>query len=72
MYTFSISLQPTQAEEGMGHFFMFSMVVTDLCIPGWIATPQKVEELSSNLSQVEVGRDTTIVFEVFGNSTYRF
>ena len=46
--------------------------VVNLCIPGWVATPAKVAEMIEKLATVPTGTDTAIIFDVLGNSTFRY
>jgi len=46
--------------------------VLDLTVPGWVATPAKVEEMRERVQQLELDKDTVVVFDLFGNSVYRF
>jgi len=46
--------------------------VTNLCTPGWAATPENIETLAAKLDQLTVGPDTVVIFDLFGNTTYRY
>ena len=46
--------------------------VVNLCTPGWIATPNNVATMTEKLSEIPISDGTAIIFDVFGNSTYRY
>jgi hypothetical protein len=46
--------------------------VVDLSAPGWVATPANVEEMANKLRQLEIDEGTAVVFDLFGNSAYRY
>jgi hypothetical protein len=46
--------------------------VIDLTIPGWIASPENIEKMIKKVSTVEENTSNVFVFDLFGNSAYRF
>jgi len=46
--------------------------IVNLCVPGWMASPTSITNMCSQLSEVPMDDETAIVFDVFGNSTFRF
>ena len=46
--------------------------VTDLTVPGWVATPANVEAMAEKLRQLELEKDAVVIYDLFGNSVYRF
>jgi hypothetical protein len=55
-----------------GHLQKLGWDVVDLCVPGWMATPAKVEEMAERLKSLDLDGETAIVFDIFGNTTFRF
>jgi len=55
-----------------GHLRQLGWEVEDLCVPGWVATPANVEAMLEKLAQQGLDGKTAIIFDVFGNSTFRF
>jgi hypothetical protein len=46
--------------------------VTDLTQPSWLATPDNIDYLIASLNTICPGKETTVVLELFGNSTFRY
>jgi len=46
--------------------------VIDLTKPGWMATPSNIESLRSELSALADLENCAVVFDVFGNSAFKF
>jgi hypothetical protein len=46
--------------------------VIDLTKPGWMVSEKNVESLRSEIAAVVGMEDTAIIFDLFGNSTYKF
>jgi hypothetical protein len=46
--------------------------VTDLCVPGWLVSPNNVDALLRRLQTVEIGPGTAVVFDIYGNSCIRY
>jgi len=46
--------------------------VVNLCVPGWVSSPNNVADMIEKLSTVNIDKETAIVLDVFGNSTYRY
>jgi hypothetical protein len=46
--------------------------VTDLTQPSWLATPDNIDYLISQLNTIVPDPDTTVVLELFANSTFRY
>jgi hypothetical protein len=46
--------------------------VIDLTQPGWIASPENIAILKDKLSKISCGASDKIVFDLFGNVSYRF
>jgi hypothetical protein len=46
--------------------------VIDLTKPGWMVSEKNVESLRSKIAAVVGMEDTAIIFDLFGNSTYKF
>jgi hypothetical protein len=47
-------------------------VVIDLIKPGWMITESSVESLKSEISALSSMEDVAIIFDLFGNTAYRF
>ncbi len=47
-------------------------VVIDLTKPGWMITEANVEALPNEISALSNMEDAAIIFDLFGNSSYRF
>jgi hypothetical protein len=47
-------------------------VVIDLTKPGWMVTEANVESLKSELVALSSMEDVAIIFDLFGNTSYRF
>jgi hypothetical protein len=47
-------------------------VVIDLTKPGWMITESNVESLKSEISALSSMEDVAIIFDLFGNTAYRF
>jgi hypothetical protein len=47
-------------------------VVIDLTKPGWMITESNVESLKSEISALSTMEDVAIIFDLFGNTAYRF
>jgi hypothetical protein len=47
-------------------------VVIDLTKPGWMITEANVESLRNEISAISNMEDAAIIFDLFGNSSYRF
>ncbi len=47
-------------------------VVVDLTKPGWMITESNVELLKKELMSLSNLEDAAIIFDLFGNSAYRF
>jgi glycerol uptake facilitator-like aquaporin len=47
-------------------------VVNDLTKPGWMITESNIESLKSELSALSTTEDVAIIFDLFGNTAYRF
>ncbi len=50
----------------------FGLCVIDLTQPGWIASPENIATLAEKLSKISCGDSDKIVFDLFGNLSYRF
>ena len=46
--------------------------VVDLTKPGWMATPSNIESLRSELAALEDLENCAVVFDVFGNTAFKF
>jgi hypothetical protein len=46
--------------------------VIDLTKPGWMITEKNVDSLCSELSEFAELEDTAVIFNLFGNSAYKF
>jgi hypothetical protein len=46
--------------------------VIDLTKPGWMITESNVESLKSEISALLSMEDVAIIFDLFGNTAYRF
>jgi len=46
--------------------------VTDLSRGGWVASPTSVTEMEAKLGESHADRNTVVILDLFGNSTYRF
>lgn len=46
--------------------------VANLCVSGWMATPETVSALLAQLNSLNLSGGTVLVFDLFGNSCYRF
>jgi hypothetical protein len=46
--------------------------VIDFTKPGWIATPSNIESLRSELAALTDLKDCMVVFDVFGNTAFKF
>jgi len=46
--------------------------VINLCVPGWVATPSNVTDMIARLNEVPTDSSTVLIFDVFGNSTFRY
>ena len=54
------------------HLTSMGYMVANLCVPGWIATPNSVEIMLQNLATLNLEGGTAIVLDLFGNSVFRF
>ncbi len=54
------------------HFSSRGFDVTDLTEPGWVASPENIERMTSKLSGLQVDGGTAFIFDLLGNSAYRF
>ena len=54
------------------HLIALGYKVTDLCVPGWHATPENVAKLVQGVHAVGSVPGTILVFDVFGNSCTRY
>jgi hypothetical protein len=46
--------------------------VIDLTQPGWLASKENIDELTEKLNGIHCNENTTLVFDLFGNSSFRF
>jgi hypothetical protein len=46
--------------------------VIDLTQPGWLASKENIEALSEKLKKIDCNEQSTLVFDLFGNSSFRF
>jgi hypothetical protein len=46
--------------------------VVDLTQPGWLASKENIETLEKKLKSIECNEHSTLVFDLFGNSSFRF
>jgi hypothetical protein len=46
--------------------------VTDLTQPSWLATPENIDYLASKLNTIVPEKNSIVILELFGNSTYRY
>jgi hypothetical protein len=46
--------------------------VTDLTQPSWLATPENIDYLIASLNTIWPDNNTTVILELFGNSTFRY
>ncbi len=46
--------------------------VDNLCIPGWIASPDNIAKMSETIKQANFGDSCTYIFDLYSNSSYRF
>jgi hypothetical protein len=46
--------------------------VTDLCIPGWVATPENIDQMKNLISELKPGGGSVVVMDLFSNSTTRY
>ncbi len=44
----------------------------DLTKPGWMATESNIESLQKELNAFADSEDTAVIFDLFGNSAYKF
>jgi hypothetical protein len=59
-------------KNSASHFSSSGYDVIDLTIPGWIASPENIEKMIKKVSTVEENTSNVFVFDLFGNSAYRF
>jgi hypothetical protein len=59
-------------KNSASHFSSSGYDVVDLTIPGWIASPENIEKMLKKVSTVEENTSNFFVFDLFGNSAYRF
>ncbi len=55
-----------------GRLCTLGKTVIDLTQPGWLASNDSVDVLLSKLDSIHCNEKTTLVFDLFGNSTFRF
>ncbi len=46
--------------------------MVDLTQPGWLASKENTESLEKKLKEIECNEQSTLVFDLFGNSSFRF
>jgi hypothetical protein len=46
--------------------------VTDLCVPGWVATPENVVKMKEKLVELRPGTESAVVLDLFSNSAIRY
>jgi hypothetical protein len=46
--------------------------VIDLTQPGWLASKENIESLSEKLKKIDCNEQSTLAFDLFGNSSFRF
>jgi hypothetical protein len=46
--------------------------VVDLTVPGWVASPENVSQLTNKLGEMACGKSDTVVADLYGNLAYRF
>jgi hypothetical protein len=46
--------------------------VTNLAVPGWVASEKNIGELISKLKSMEIPPGVGILFDLLGNTTYRY
>jgi hypothetical protein len=47
-------------------------VIIDLTKPGWMATESNIDALQKELNAFADSEDTAVIFDLFGNSAYKF
>jgi hypothetical protein len=59
-------------KNSASHFSSSGYDVRDLTISGWIASPENIENMIKKISTIEESSGNIFVFDLFGNSAYRF
>jgi len=54
------------------HLEQSGSTVINLCTPGWMATPPNVTTMIERLSLTNPDENTVVIFDVFGNTTFRY
>ncbi len=54
------------------HFVTAGYEVHDLTVPGWVASPENIENLKKEVEGIVSDSSTVFVFDLLGNSAFRF
>jgi hypothetical protein len=54
------------------HFSSKGFDIQDLTVPGWVASQENIEILQSKLMSSQADSNTVFIFDLLGNSAYRF
>jgi hypothetical protein len=55
-----------------GRLHKLGKIVIDLTQPGWLASKENIDGLTEKLDGIHCNEYTTLVFDLFGNSSFRF
>ncbi len=54
------------------HLELAGHKVDNLCIPGWIASPENIAKMYETVEKANCGESCTYIFDLYSNSSYRF